>query len=66
MEQRRTGPWTGFSELFKSASLVGGNFEAALGDPANCAAQNKLCFAAPDSAAGTMRQAGFTPGNRGE
>ena len=60
MERRRTGPWTGFSELFKSASLVGGNFEAALGDPANCAAENKLCFAAPDSAAETMKQAGFS------
>ena len=60
IEQRRTGPWTGFSELFKSASLVGGNFEAALGDPANCAAQNKLCFAAPDSAAELMKQAGFS------
>jgi poly-gamma-glutamate synthesis protein (capsule biosynthesis protein) len=60
MEQRGTDPWTSFSELFKSASLVGGNFEAALGDPANCAAQNKLCFAATDSAAGTMKQAGFS------
>ena len=60
MEQRRTGPWAGFQELFKSASLVGGNFESAIGDPANCAAQNKLCFAAPDSAAATMKQAGFS------
>ncbi|HEY1804597.1 MAG TPA: CapA family protein [Terracidiphilus sp.] len=60
MEQRKTGPWAGFSELFKSASLVGGNFEAAVGDPANCPSQNKLCFAVPDSAATAMKQAGFS------
>jgi len=60
MEQRRTGPWTGFFELFKSANLVGGNFEAAIGDPTYCAAQNKLCFAVPYSAARTMKQAGFS------
>jgi poly-gamma-glutamate synthesis protein (capsule biosynthesis protein) len=57
--QRKTSPWTGFSELFSSASLVGGNFEGALGDPAKCPAENKLCFAAPDSAAELMKQAGF-------
>jgi hypothetical protein len=59
IDQRKTSPWTGFSELFRSASLVGGNFEGTLGDPANCPAANKLCFAAPDSAAELMRQAGF-------
>jgi poly-gamma-glutamate synthesis protein (capsule biosynthesis protein) len=59
IDQGKTSPWTGFSELFRSASLVGGNFEGALGDPANCPTQNKLCFAAPDSAAELMRQAGF-------
>ena len=59
MDQRKTSPWTGFRELFSSASLVGGNFEGALGDPANCPAGNKLCFAAPDSAAALMKQAGF-------
>ena len=60
MEQRRTSPWGGFSNLFHSASFVGGNFEGALGDPAKCAPENKLCFAVPDSAAETMRQAGFS------
>ncbi len=72
IDQRRTSPWretrpgsptnpsTGFSELFHSASLVGGNFESAVGDPAKCPAENKLCFAAPDSAAELMRQAGFS------
>ena len=59
MEQRRTSPWAGFAELFHSASLVGGNFEGAIGDPAKCPPENKLCFAVPDSAAETMRQAGF-------
>ncbi len=59
IDQRRTSPWTGFFDLFRSASLVGGNFEGALGDPANCPAENKLCFAAPDAAAELMRQAGF-------
>ncbi len=59
IEQRKTSPWTGLSDLFLSAGLVGGNFEGALGDPAKCSAENKLCFAAPDSAAETMRQAGF-------
>ena len=49
-----------FPNSFTSASLVGGNFEGALGDPANCPAENKLCFAAPDSAAELMRQAGFS------
>ncbi len=57
--QRKTSPWTSFSDLFRSASLVGGNFESALGDPAKCPAANKLCFAAPDSSAELMRQAGF-------
>jgi len=47
IDQRRTTPWAGFHDLFASASLVGGNFEGALGDPANCSAENKLCFAAP-------------------
>jgi hypothetical protein len=60
IDQRRTSPWPGFSELFHSASLVGGNFEGAVGDPAKCPAENKLCFAAPDSAAELMRQAGFS------
>jgi len=60
MEHRRTGPWAGFSELFRSASLVGGNFEGALGEPARCVAQNELCFAVPDSAAEAMKQAGFS------
>ncbi|MGB8028382.1 MAG: CapA family protein [Terracidiphilus sp.] len=59
MEQRRTSPWADFSELFKTASLVGGNFEGAIGDPAKCPAESKLCFAVPDLAAETMRQAGF-------
>jgi poly-gamma-glutamate synthesis protein (capsule biosynthesis protein) len=55
IDQRKTSPWTGFSDLFRSANLVGGN----LGDPAKCPAENKLCFAAPDSAAELIRQAGF-------
>jgi poly-gamma-glutamate synthesis protein (capsule biosynthesis protein) len=59
IDQRKTSPWTGFSDIIRSASLVGGNFEGALGDPANCPAENKLCFAVPDSAAELMRQAGF-------
>jgi poly-gamma-glutamate synthesis protein (capsule biosynthesis protein) len=59
IDQRKTNPWAGFSDLFHSASLVGGNFEGALGDPAKCPAEDKLCFAAPDAAAELMRQAGF-------
>ncbi len=59
IDQRKTSPWTNFSDLFHSANLVGGNFEGALGDPVNCPAENKLCFAAPDAAAELMRQAGF-------
>lgn len=59
IDQRKTSPWAGFTGLFGSASLVGGNFEGALGDPANCPAENKLCFAVPDAAAELMRQAGF-------
>jgi len=59
IDQRKTSPWANFSDLFRSASLVGGNFEGALGDPANCPAENKLCFAAPDAAAELMQQAGF-------
>ena len=59
IDQRKTSPWTGVSDLFRSASLVGGNFEGALGDPAKCPAENKLCFAAPDAATELMRQAGF-------
>jgi hypothetical protein len=68
IDQRGTSPWNGrstgkstsFSDLFHNASLVGGNFEGALGDPAKCSAENKLCFAAPDSAAELMKQAGFS------
>ncbi len=60
MEHRRADPWAGFSELFKSASLVGGNFESAVGDAAKCVATNELCFAVPDSAAEAMKQAGFS------
>jgi poly-gamma-glutamate synthesis protein (capsule biosynthesis protein) len=59
IDQRKTSPWTSFSDLFRSASLVGGNFEGALGDPAKCPAENKLCFAVPDAAAELMRRAGF-------
>jgi hypothetical protein len=59
IDQRKTSPWTSFSDLFRSASLVGGNFEGALGDTANCPAESRLCFAAPDAAAELMRQAGF-------
>ena len=72
IEQRRTSPWgdaksdhhensaSGLSDLFHSASLVGGNFEGALGDSAECPAESKLCFAAPDSAAELMKKAGFS------
>ena len=60
MEQRRTSPWTSFSNLFHSVSFVGGNFEAALGDAAKCSPGNRLCFAVADSATETMRQAGFS------
>ncbi len=60
MEHRRTGPWAGFSELFKSASLVGGNFEGAVGEPAGCAVQSEFCFAVPESAAEAMKRAGFS------
>ncbi len=60
MEQRRTSPWASFSGLFHGVSFVGGNFEAALGDPAKCSPENKLCFAVADSATETMRQAGFS------
>jgi len=68
IDQRRMSPWrvtrpgssTDFSDLFRSASLVGGNFEGALGNPAKCPTENKLCFAAPDSDAELMRQAGFS------
>lgn len=59
MEQRRTSPWAGFSDLFHSVNFVGGNFEGAIGDPAKCPPENELCFAVPGSAAETMRQAGF-------
>jgi poly-gamma-glutamate synthesis protein (capsule biosynthesis protein) len=59
INQRKTNPWASFSDLFRGASLVGGNFEGALGDPANCPSESKLCFAAPDAAAELMRQAGF-------
>ncbi|MGD1106910.1 MAG: CapA family protein [Terracidiphilus sp.] len=59
IDNRKTNPWTGLSELFTSASLVGGNFEGTLGDPAKYPAENRLCFAAPDSAADLMKQAGF-------
>jgi poly-gamma-glutamate synthesis protein (capsule biosynthesis protein) len=60
MEQRRTSPWSGFFDLFHSANLVGGNFEGAIGDPAKCPPEDKLCFAVPGSAAETMRRAGFS------
>ncbi|MGA2652700.1 MAG: CapA family protein [Terracidiphilus sp.] len=59
IDQRQTSPWSGFTNLFQSASLLGGNFEGALGDPTGCSSGNKLCFAAPDAAAELMRQAGF-------
>ena len=59
IDQRKTSPWSGFTKLFRSANLVGGNFEGALGDPSNCSAENKLCFAAPDTSAEWMQQAGF-------
>jgi poly-gamma-glutamate synthesis protein (capsule biosynthesis protein) len=60
MEQRRTSPWAGFADLFKSASLVGGNFEGAIGDSAMCVSPKEFCFAVPGSATETMKQAGFT------
>ncbi len=60
LDHRKTSPWASFADLFKSASLVGGNFEGAIGDPTNCAAPKEFCFAVPPSAAATMRQAGFT------
>jgi hypothetical protein len=59
IDQRKTSPWTGFTGLFGSASLVGGNFEALSATRQNAPRRNKLCFAAPDSAAELMRQAGF-------
>jgi hypothetical protein len=59
IDQRKTNPWAGFFDLFRSASLVGGNFESAIGEPAKCPAENKLCFAAPDTASELMRKAGF-------
>jgi len=59
IDQRKTSPWDGFTELFRNASLVGANFEGAIGDPNSCSRENELCFAAPDAAAELMRRAGF-------
>ena len=66
MEQRRTSPWTSFSDLFHSVSFVGGNFEAALGDAAKCAPEQQalLCrarFRGRNNAAGRIQ-----PCERGE
>ena len=59
IQQRKASPWAEFAELFRSANLVGGNFEGAIGEQANCPAESKPCFAAPEAAAAMMRQAGF-------
>lgn len=56
---RKDSPWKAFNELFHSADLVGGNFEGAIGSPAECLKQNHLCFAAAESSTELMKSAGF-------
>lgn len=59
MQYRKDSPWGEFSELFHGADLVGGNFESALGDEAECPRDNSLCFASPASSAQLLKAAGF-------
>jgi poly-gamma-glutamate synthesis protein (capsule biosynthesis protein) len=59
MRDRKASPWADFAELFHSASLVGGNFEGAIGDDTACPPANKLCFAVAESSLKTIQQAGF-------
>jgi poly-gamma-glutamate synthesis protein (capsule biosynthesis protein) len=58
MSVRKNSPWAGFAGEFRGAALVGGNFEGAIG--AGCAQAAGPCFAAPESSAKLLRDAGFT------
>ena len=58
MRVRKSSPWAAFAGEFHGSALVGGNFEGAIG--AGCAQAAGPCFAADESSAGLLRDAGFT------
>jgi poly-gamma-glutamate synthesis protein (capsule biosynthesis protein) len=58
MSVRKTSPWADFAGEFRGAALVGGNFEGAIGT--GCAQAAGQCFAAAESSAKLLCDAGFT------
>jgi poly-gamma-glutamate synthesis protein (capsule biosynthesis protein) len=58
MSVRKISPWADFAGEFRGAALLGGNFEGAIGT--ECAQAAGQCFAAAESSAKLLRDAGFT------
>jgi poly-gamma-glutamate synthesis protein (capsule biosynthesis protein) len=58
MRVRKSSPWAAFADEFHGASLVGANFEGAIG--AGCAQAAGPCFAVGESSAELLHKAGFT------
>ena len=60
LERRRVSPWAHFTELFQTAQWVSGNLEGSLGPASECQKPAPLCFAIPETAAQSLKDAGFT------
>lgn len=59
LQHGKVSPWRNFTDLFRDADWVGGNFEGALGTKSRCVAKMGPCFATSESAVQLLKQAGF-------
>ena len=61
IEHRHIFPWKEFSQFFRGADWIAGNFEGAFGSDSQCLANGKSpCFAVPTEAVELLKTAGFT------
>jgi len=59
-QRRKLSPWIHLADFFRGAQWLSGNFEGALGSPAECVRPAPLCFAVPDSSVVLLKTAGFS------
>ena len=59
IDQRRRSPWAALPDLAQGDAVIG-NFEGAVGDPADCPNDGAPCFAIRSDRLGLAAQAGFT------
>jgi poly-gamma-glutamate capsule biosynthesis protein CapA/YwtB (metallophosphatase superfamily) len=59
LKHRNRSPWINLHKLFRGADWVAGNFEGAIGHPADCISSKSPCFATPEADLELLQRAGF-------